>query len=1354
VNANDAASASASATDGAPPDAPRGQWAPSAGAGPAQADADARADPAEAAAFRLTAAGLAVIDRDGLLVRVNPAFAALHDRSPEQLTGASVLDLTPDGEERYGRPEARRVVTEPGATYEFTSSPVDRPDRSLRYVLRALPGAAEHAGAKGADAGGAGRAETVRLLLLEAAPDRSRAELLAPGPVPQLVLDRDGTVVAASATAVALLGRSDIAEVAPRPLASLLHPGDDAVVERLVSADDHRAPARPDGPLEARVLRPDGAVAWVSLQPDRSSLAERRPGATLVVLGDLTARKLDELLLHEAFDVRPQPFVMVDAAGRVLSANPAWRAAYGALLRSASPPTEVLLDLLDADGAAELAEQLASTAAGHQSFFEVHTLAAVATLHPRALHLRAFALHDLEGRVERVLIEFDDVTEPALEVEHARSSALRTRNTVDLIDQPVVTHDADGRVSEVNLGAHRVWGPGASDLIGQPGLPGWWRPAGPDGSPLDEAEHPARRVLRGEAAPVEATLQLTLPGGPTRWFAARARAVVDAGRRVGAVVAYRELTEQLAELAAVRDDSAALRAAFDALPVACYATDDALVPVLTNQAWTELVGGGANRTGQAGERGRRDDPAGSGPGAGRPPAPEGAIAPGGDAAFDLLTLAHPADRAELGAAIDRAIDRGEPVDVFHRIRRPGGPATWVQHRLTPRQLPAGGLALRDPGQHAATHDDTAGGAARVGSPGGSAPTDGPPPQRTIRNRRPGPGGVIGFVLPVPEHVALSDRTRRLLNLVENSHDLVIEYDLAESRITYLNPRARELFLTAAAVGPSPAGAPAATMPERGDDAGEVGRDDCGAYDGLGIEQLYPLEARELFRTEVFPALADRGRWEGELPMVGAGGERLQVQQWVTGEHDAAGRLVRFVSAGHDVTDRSQREAELSLRATQDALTGLGNRALLLDHLELALARARRTGQLVALVFLDLDRFKSVNDRLGHDAGDHLLCLAAERIARAVRPGDTVVRIGGDEFVALCDGVDDAAHALEIADGIVAAVGEQLYDVGGTTLRATASVGVALSAGNDHPEALLRDADAAMYRAKDLGRARLELFDETMRSRASNRIQLTEELRHAVASGAITVHYQPSIDLRTGRVRSVESLARWQHPERGLLQPGEFIGVADSSGLVLELGLEVLRQACRMARSWQDRWGAAAPRMHVNLSGRQVADPELARLVAYVLAETRVDPALICLELTESILLDDSEATIEAIRGLKDLGISLAIDDFGTGYSSLSYLSRLPVDVVKVDKAFVDDLDPADGDGPVVAAAIISLARTLGLATIAEGVTTVVQLAELHRLGCDAAQGYYFSPPLDARAIEIYLERRLSDDADDLLPPSG
>jgi EAL domain-containing protein (putative c-di-GMP-specific phosphodiesterase class I) len=297
----------------------------------------------------------------------------------------------------------------------------------------------------------------------------------------------------------------------------------------------------------------------------------------------------------------------------------------------------------------------------------------------------------------------------------------------------------------------------------------------------------------------------------------------------------------------------------------------------------------------------------------------------------------------------------------------------------------------------------------------------------------------------------------------------------------------------------------------------------------------------------------------------------------------------------------------------------------------------------------------------------------------------------------------------------------------------------------------------MYRAKDQGRARLELFDETMRSRASTRVQVAEELRAALGSGAITVHYQPSVDLRTGGISSVESLARWRHPERGLLAPADFIEVADSTGLVLELGLEVLRQACRKARAWQDRWGAAAPRTHVNLSVRQVADPELPRRVAEVLAETAADPTRICLELTESLLLEDSERAVATVDALKDLGFSLALDDFGTGYSSLSYLSRLPLDVVKIDKSFVDRLDPLGGDGPVVASAIISLARALGLGTIAEGVTTVVQLAELHRLGCDAAQGFYFSAPLDDADIDAYLARKLdpgANDGDDARPSAG
>ena len=287
-------------------------------------------------------------------------------------------------------------------------------------------------------------------------------------------------------------------------------------------------------------------------------------------------------------------------------------------------------------------------------------------------------------------------------------------------------------------------------------------------------------------------------------------------------------------------------------------------------------------------------------------------------------------------------------------------------------------------------------------------------------------------------------------------------------------------------------------------------------------------------------------------------------------------------------------------------------------------------------------------------------------------------------------------------------------------------------------AVLRDAEAALYRAKALGGGHIELFDAPMRSLQNDRVRLAEKLRSAVADGAITVHYQPSIDLRTGRVHSVEALVRWNHPERGLLAPGEFIDVADDTGMVSSLGLEVLRQACERAAAWRRRWGPEAPIMHVNLSARQIAEPGLVEEVAAVITGSGIEPAALCLELTESLLLEDAPASIAVVVALKALGVGLAIDDFGTGYSSLSYLSRLPVDVIKVDKSFVDRLQPVDGDGSVIAGAIVSLAKALRLKTIAEGVTSVEQLAELHRMGCDAAQGYYFSEPLPGDGIETYL----------------
>jgi diguanylate cyclase (GGDEF)-like protein len=421
------------------------------------------------------------------------------------------------------------------------------------------------------------------------------------------------------------------------------------------------------------------------------------------------------------------------------------------------------------------------------------------------------------------------------------------------------------------------------------------------------------------------------------------------------------------------------------------------------------------------------------------------------------------------------------------------------------------------------------------------------------------------------------------------------------------------------------------------------------------------------------------------------------------------------------------------------LTDLPNRALLLDHLELAIARADRATTGIALLFLDLDRFKSVNDTLGHDAGDELLVAVADRINQLLRPADTVARLGGDEFVILCEDVVDEHHAVSIAQRILSLIEATPFRLAGTEIPVTASIGVALSAGGAaHPEALLRDADAAMYRAKDLGRARIELFDETMRRRAAERLELADELARAMENDQIVVHYQPCVSLHTGRVTSVEALARWDHPDRGILAPTEFIGLAEETGLIVGLGLRVLNDACAQAKAWADQLGDAAPRIHVNLSARQLTAANLTVLVRGVLDGSGLEPELLCLEITESVLMEDAPAVIDALRRLKDIGVLLAIDDFGTGYSSLSYLRRFPVDILKVDQSFVDGLGPDPEDSAIVAA-IVNLASTLELEAVAEGVETREQLERLRALGCATAQGYVFAEPAPAGEITPRLE---------------
>jgi diguanylate cyclase (GGDEF)-like protein/PAS domain S-box-containing protein len=439
----------------------------------------------------------------------------------------------------------------------------------------------------------------------------------------------------------------------------------------------------------------------------------------------------------------------------------------------------------------------------------------------------------------------------------------------------------------------------------------------------------------------------------------------------------------------------------------------------------------------------------------------------------------------------------------------------------------------------------------------------------------------------------------------------------------------------------------------------------------------------------------------------------------------------LVSVTRDISERKEAELELSHAALHDSLTGLPNRALFLDRLGLALRRTERRSGSVAVLFGDLDRFKIVNDSLGHDAGDRLLVDVAKRIAAALRPADTVARFGGDEFTILCEDIAGEIEAATIAQRIVDVFREPFVLEDGEVFLAI-SLGIAIARGDDDRAAdLIRDADAAMYRAKERGKGRYEIFDEAMRADAVARLETESALRRALDRNELRLHYQPEIDLATGAIAGYEALVRWEHPVRGLLGPGAFLPLAEETGLIVGIGEWVLREACTDARRWTQPLT-----LSVNVSARQLAQHDLVAMVRRALSETGTDPSTVCLEITESAVMESGAATTAQLRALKSLGVRLAIDDFGTGFSSLAHLRRFPVDVLKIDGTFVSGLGDQPQDASI-AAAVISLAHALGLTTVAEGVETDEQVTILRRLGCDRGQGHLFAPPLPlAEALRL------------------
>jgi diguanylate cyclase (GGDEF)-like protein/PAS domain S-box-containing protein len=493
-------------------------------------------------------------------------------------------------------------------------------------------------------------------------------------------------------------------------------------------------------------------------------------------------------------------------------------------------------------------------------------------------------------------------------------------------------------------------------------------------------------------------------------------------------------------------------------------------------------------------------------------------------------------------------------------------------------------------------------------------------------------------------------------------------------------------------------------------------------------------------TSVLQHIVQHGSWEGEMRLRRPDGETYPAWVGITAVHDEEGDLLNYISFFSDISERKASEQHIHRLAYYDSLTQLPNRSLFQDRLHSALLQAGRNGQWLALIFLDLDRFKPINDSLGHAAGDRMLKEVAQRLKACVNPDDTVARMGGDEFTLLLQPRASRELALsqasQVAEGILTQLA-QPFVLQGREFFVSASIGIALSPqdGSESSQ-LMKNADTAMYHAKGCGKNNFQLYQAQMNARALERLELENDLRHALEQDQLQLFYQPQYRARDGQLTGAEALLRWHHPARGLVPPGEFIPVLEELGLVSQVGDWVLLEACRQLKRW-DQAGLRVPKVSVNLSARQFGQGQLEQRIASILHDSGTEPSRLELELTESILMRDVDEALRVLNDFKRLGVSIAIDDFGTGYSSLNYLKQFPINVLKIDRSFVDGLPSGEQDAQI-ARAIIAMAHSLNMSVIAEGVETQAQLDFLRLHQCDEAQGYLLGRPMPAEALATHL----------------
>jgi diguanylate cyclase (GGDEF)-like protein/PAS domain S-box-containing protein len=562
---------------------------------------------------------------------------------------------------------------------------------------------------------------------------------------------------------------------------------------------------------------------------------------------------------------------------------------------------------------------------------------------------------------------------------------------------------------------------------------------------------------------------------------------------------------------------------------------------------------------------------------------------------------------------------------------------------------------------------------------------------------------------LPEEQEESPELRHLRALLEDTLDLAAVLD-RDGRLRYLNRGGYRLLVLA---------------PDRP------------AHD-LSVLEVVAASDLATIDQEIRPALRRDGWWTGNLTVVTVTGAEVSTRSTIRLHRDPDGVGSALTWIARDISTEKAVYERLHKKIFQDELTGLPHRSIFLDRLDLALRRPQPDAAPVALLYASLDRFGEKNDRFGREIGDQLLRAVAQRIDSLRGPGDTVTRWGGDEFVFMSEGSGTVPDPVDIASRLRDSF-EEPFVVNDHEIFLTASIGVATAQpGEVGTDQLLRQADAAGQMAKHRGGGTIHVFDEAMQARALRRAVVEDSLHGAASRDELVLHYQPEVSLRTNAIVAVEALVRWQHPEWGLVAPGEFVPVAEASNLILELGGWVLTTAMRQCAGWRAQFPETAPSVAINISARQFLQDDFVELVASTLDSTGADPADICLEITESILMDDIELTVATLRRLKGLGVQLAVDDFGTGYSSLSYLRRFPVDILKVDQSFVNGLghDPEDS---AIVQAVVHMGRALQLTTVAEGVETAHHLIELRELDCDIAQGYHFARPRPADSITRMLE---------------